>query len=93
MAKILAKNEPSLILVSAQSNSACDEVGERLLKYVSHNKVLRLYSQSLLDPDCGETSTVLRETSNIQGEENQYMAKEELYHFNAHELQLAGTAH
>jgi primosomal protein N' len=34
IAKILAEKEPSLILVTAQSNSACDEVGERLLKYV-----------------------------------------------------------
>jgi hypothetical protein len=33
----------------------------------------------LLDPDCGDTSTVLRETSNIQGKENQYPNKEELY--------------
>lgn len=69
-------------MVTAQSNSACDEVGVRLLKYISRNKIFRFYSPSLLNPANGETSAVLRETSNLRGKRNSYPTKEEFYHFN-----------
>ena len=69
-------------MVTAQSNSACDEVGDRLLKYVSPQKVFRFYSPSLLNTEKGETSEALRKTSNLRGKRNQYPTMEEFKHFN-----------
>jgi len=68
-------------LITAQSNSACDEIGVRLLKMVSRNKVYRFYSPSLLNPENGDTSSVLRETSNLRGKKNQYPTREEFSFF------------
>lgn len=34
------------VLVTASSNAACDDIANRLLKYVSINKILRIYSPS-----------------------------------------------
>lgn len=82
IAQILKAKPTARIMVTAQSNSACDEVGERLLKYVSQNKIFRFYSPSLLNPDNGETSAVLRKTSNLRGQRNQYPTMEEFYFFN-----------
>lgn len=69
-------------MVTAQSNSACDEVGVRLLKYISPNKIFRFYSPSLLNPENGETSAELRRTSNLRKNQNQNPTKEEFSHFN-----------
>lgn len=80
--QILKLKPKSRIMVTAQSNSACDEVGVRLLKYVSPNKIFRFYSPSLLHPENGETSEALRKTSNLRGKRNQYPSKEEFSHFN-----------
>lgn len=80
--QILKLKPNSRIMVTAQSNSACDEVGVRLLKYVSMNKIFRFYSPSLMNPENGETSEVLRKTSNLRGKVNKYPTKEEFSHFN-----------
>lgn len=83
IAQILKLKPLSRIMVTAQSNSACDEVGVRLLKYISQNKIYRYYSPSLLNPSNGETSAVLRRTSNLRnGRKSQYPTKEEFCHFN-----------
>lgn len=82
IAQILKAKPASRIMVTAQSNSACDEVGVRLLKYISRNKIFRFYSPSLLKPDNGETSAVLKETSNLRTKRNLYPTKEEFSHFN-----------
>lgn len=43
----IVKLFPSLkVLITANSNSACDEIGDRLIKYVGHNKIFRYYSPS-----------------------------------------------
>lgn len=80
--QILKLKPNSRIMVSAQSNSACDEVGVRLLKYISVNKIFRFYSPSLLNPENGETSPLLRRTSNLRSKKNQYPTREEFGHFN-----------
>lgn len=46
IAQILKLKPRSRILVTAQSNSACDEIGVRLLEYVSPSKMFRYYSSS-----------------------------------------------
>ncbi|CRK88261.1 CLUMA_CG002041, isoform A [Clunio marinus] len=82
IAQILKARPTSRILVTAQSNSACDEVGVRLLNHISRQRIYRFYSPSLLNPKSGETSQVLRETSNLRNKRNDYPTKEEFYHFN-----------
>lgn len=82
IAQILKLKPDSRIMVTAQSNSACDEVGVRLLKYISSNKIFRFYSASLLNPENGETSDILRKTSNLRNKRNQYPTREEFRHFN-----------
>lgn len=80
--QILKLKPESRIMVTAQSNSACDEVGVRLLKYVSPNKIFRYYSPSLLNLKNEGTSEALRRTSNLRGKRNQFPSKEEFSHFN-----------
>lgn len=82
VAQILKLKPTSHILITAQSNSACDEIGLRLLKYVSQTKIYRFYSPSLLNPENGETMSELRDTSNLRNKKsNQYPTKEEFAHF------------
>ena len=82
IAQIVKLKPNSRIMVTAQSNSACDEVGVRLLKYISPKKIFRFYSPSLLNPENGETSAELRRTSNLRNKRNEYPSKEEFGHFN-----------
>lgn len=72
----LKPNAP--ILITAQSNSACDEITTRLLKSVSRNKIFRFYSSSL---DIQLISNDLRSISNRKRIENEYPSYEELYNF------------
>lgn len=44
IAQIVKLRPKTHILVTAKSNASCDDIGNRLLKYVSCNKVLRIYS-------------------------------------------------
>ena len=69
-------------MVTAQSNSACDEVGERLLSHMTINNMFRFYSPSLLNAENEGTSEVLWRTSNLRGKKNQYPTLEEFKHFN-----------
>lgn len=70
-------------MVTSQSNSACDEIGVRLLKYVSWNKVFRYYSPSMqMNSEGYEIPDILRRTSNLRnGNNNQFPTKEEYSHF------------
>ena len=76
--QILKMRKDVHILISAQSNSACDEVGVRLLKYLPKSKVLRFFSPSidprLIDPD-------LKSTSNFRSGKNEYPSTEEFHFF------------
>lgn len=77
----MKRRSSSHILITAQSNSACDEVATRLLKYISRTKMMRIYSPSVelkttdIDPE-------LRSISNLRNKQNIYPSYEELYHFN-----------
>jgi helicase MOV-10 len=53
----------SLIVVN--SNSACDEIGDRLLKYIGHNKVFRYYSPSF-ERKMERVHSKLRSCSNLR---------------------------
>lgn len=44
IAQIVKLKPLAHILVTAKSNASCDDIGNRLLRYVSVNKVLRIYS-------------------------------------------------
>lgn len=44
IAQIVKLKPHSHILVTASSNSACNDIGNRLLNFVSMNKILRIYS-------------------------------------------------
>lgn len=46
VAQIVTLLPSSKVLVTVNSNSACDEIGERLLQYVGGNKMFRFYSPS-----------------------------------------------
>lgn len=83
IAQIL-KHRPNIrIMVTAQSNSACDEIGVRLLKYVSWNKVFRYYSPSMqINAEDYVMPEILKRTSNLRpGNANKFPSKEEYSHF------------
>ncbi|CRK91068.1 CLUMA_CG004756, isoform A [Clunio marinus] len=82
IAQILKERPTNHILVTAQSNSACDEIGNRLLKFIPRGKIYRFYSSSLLNSGNAEASQVLLETSNLRNGNNEYPTKEEFFHFN-----------
>lgn len=46
VAQIVKLQPMSKVLVTVNSNSACDEIGERLMKFVGLNKMYRFYSPS-----------------------------------------------
>ena len=81
IAQILKLKPNSKILITTQSNSACDEVGVRLLKRVSLCKIFRFYSQSLLNPNNSKISADLRQSSNLRNNKNEFPTKEEFKHF------------
>ena len=81
VAQILKLKLNSKILITTQSNSACDEIGVRLLKHVHRNRIYRFYSPSLLKTTKDdEISAVLRRTSNLRNNENEFPTKEEFNH-------------
>lgn len=65
IAQIVALKPLSHVLVTVSSNSACDDIGNRLLKYVSKNKILRLYSPAF-DHKPEKISNVLQPISNFR---------------------------
>lgn len=82
IAQILKLKPNIRIIVAAQANSACDEIGVRLLKYVSWNKVFRYYSPSLrMNSQDYEMPEVLKRTSNLRNLASEFPSKEEFQHF------------
>lgn len=76
----IVKTRPnSHVLISAQSNSACDEIGVRLLRSMPKSKIFRFYSPSIGSKFNDET---LKSTSNMRSGKNEYPTYEEFYHFN-----------
>jgi superfamily I DNA and/or RNA helicase len=67
------------ILVTANSNSACDEIGDRLLNYVGTNQVYRFYSASF---DIDATSEKLVRLSNLRYKKHNQPSYEEIYSCN-----------
>lgn len=65
IAQITTLKRDAHILVTASSNAACDDIGNRLLKYVSMNKVLRIYSPSF-DKKPEKIDKVLEVISNFR---------------------------
>lgn len=65
IAQIVKLNRKAHILVTAKSNAACDDVGSRLLKFVSMNKVLRLYSMGF-DKKPEKIDKILEPISNFR---------------------------
>jgi hypothetical protein len=65
IAQVVKLKKKSHILVTASSNSACDDIGNRLLKYVSKNKILRIYSPSF-DSKPDKIDQVLQNLSNFR---------------------------
>jgi helicase MOV-10 len=82
VAQILANKPNSKILISAQSNSACDEIGVRLLKHVSRTKIFRYYSASVLKRNVNDLNDQLLSISNIRNRRVHELSYEEFYHFN-----------
>jgi helicase MOV-10 len=82
IAQVLKLKPNSRIIVTAQSNSACDEIGVRLLKHVSWNKVFRYYSPSMqINSEGYNIPDILRRTSNLRSKTSQFPSKEEFSHF------------
>lgn len=82
IAQILKLKPNVRVIVLAQSNSACDEIGVRLLKHVSWNKVFRYYSPSMqINSQDYEMPEILRRTSNLRGKSSQFPSKEEFSFF------------
>lgn len=46
VSQIVERLPSARTIITVNSNSACDEIGDRLLKYIGHNKVYRYYSPS-----------------------------------------------
>jgi superfamily I DNA and/or RNA helicase len=65
IAQIVKLKKKSHILVTASSNSACDDIGNRLLKFVSKNKILRIYSPSF-DHKPDKIDVILQKMSNFR---------------------------
>lgn len=78
VAQIMLHKPNSHILISAQSNSACDEIGKRLTKTVSYHKILRYQSTSIIKSSGPKE---MQNISNSQCPQNN-PSYEELYHFN-----------
>lgn len=82
IAQILKLKHNVRILVAAQANSACDEIGVRLLDYVSWNKVFRYYSPSIrINSQDYEMPEKLKRTSNLRNRSSEFPSKEEFQHF------------
>lgn len=71
IAQIVKLKKNAHILVTASSNAACDDIGNRLLKYVSMNKMLRLYSPAF-DKKPEKIDKVLEQISNFR---NRHLCK------------------
>jgi helicase MOV-10 len=69
------------ILITAQSNSACEEIGSRLLKAVPLNKILRIYSTRIDKDKLERMDQTLRSSSNKRRNNDQFPTKQEFKFF------------
>lgn len=92
IAQILKLKPDSRILVTAQSNSACDEVGVRLLKYVSPCCIYRQYTTSLLNPMKGKTNPQLKRISNLRNDQSEDPSVQEFASFRVVIATLMGSS-
>ncbi|CAO1439308.1 unnamed protein product [Diamesa serratosioi] len=81
VAQIVTLNPKSRILISANSNSACDEIGERLIKILSVNKVFRFYAPSF-ERKMEKVHPKLKEISNVRNGYNVFPTYQEFYSYN-----------
>jgi helicase MOV-10 len=65
IAQIIKQKPKAHVLVTATSNSTCDDIGNRLLKYVSINQILRIYSPSF-DQKPDKIDPKLQKVSNFR---------------------------
>lgn len=68
------------MLVTANSNSACDEIAIRLLNFVKRRELYRLYSPSFERPEKKDRlHPVLKPLSNFRKDTNEFPTYEEIY--------------
>lgn len=68
------------VLVTANSNSACDEIAIRLLNFVKRHELYRLYSPSFERPEKKDRlHPVLKPLSNLRKDTNEFPTYEEIY--------------
>lgn len=81
----IVKLQPSAkILVTANSNTACDEIGERLLQFIPRYKLYRLYSPSFdisFSDRYKRIHPLMKPISNMKRDNNQYPTYEEFYSY------------
>jgi hypothetical protein len=82
IAQIVKLRPDSRVLVATQSNSASDEIGVRLLKFLSNTQIYRFYSPSLLKISKTKLNTELSFSSNLRNRKLEWPTKEEISHFN-----------
>lgn len=66
------------ILVCTQSNSACNEIAERLAKFLTTEQMLRMFSKSY---DVDKISPTIEPFSNLSDEQFVYPALDDLYKY------------
>lgn len=78
----ISKLKPNAkVLIAAQSNSACDEIGTRLLASVKLSKILRLYSSSLEREKLATCNQQLLSSSNMRNGSDKWPSKMEFESF------------
>jgi helicase MOV-10 len=86
------------ILITAQSNAACNEISERLLKYLKKEEMYRMFSKSSTASVRKTGNDKLMRASNMASRQHLYPTWDELYEYRvvictlctAGSLQLAG---
>lgn len=90
IAQIIKLRPECNVLVSAQSNSASDEIGIRLLDIIKPQLLLRIYSASM---EKGRANQVILSSSNFCNEKNSTLPSyEELHSFKIVIVTLLGTS-
>lgn len=79
-AQILANKPNSKIIITAQSNSACDEIATRLLKFIPRTKIFRYFTPAVRR-DMREFNENLKSISNLRNNRHEFPTYEELHHF------------
>jgi helicase MOV-10 len=79
--QILQHKPNSHILITTQSNSACDEIGVRLLQYVQAHQLFRYFSQSQAKSNKDKNTEELRKSSTIANGSFKHPTNEEFYSY------------